>query len=232
MDHLFFTDESIFGVNHFKNKKKFAWLIESPELKQNSYDFIEVNYNLFDKIFTFDKHLLDISDKFVFVPIGGCWIDESDRKIHKKNKLVSFIMSSKMWTSGHRLRHEINNTVNNIDKYGFENPITKKIEGLGDYMFSIVVENCKKDFYFTEKIIDCFITGTIPIYWGCPSIGDFFDTNGFFTFDNVDELIEILSSINEKTYYSKIDIVKKNFESSKKYVIADDLIHESYKHYS
>ena len=94
-EHLFFTDDTVFDIEHFNNKKKFAWLVESPEFKQNSYDFIKYNHNLFDKIFTFDKNLLEISDKFVFTPIGGCWIDESDRKIHIKNKLVSFIMSSK-----------------------------------------------------------------------------------------------------------------------------------------
>ena len=229
-EHLFFTDDTVFDIEHFNNKKKFAWLVESPEFKQNSYDFIKYNHNLFDKIFTFDKNLLEISDKFVFTPIGGCWIDESDRKIHIKNKLVSFIMSSKMLTSGHRLRHEVNKKLTNVDKYGFENPIQNKIDGLRDYMFSIVIENCSKDYYFTEKIVDCFISGTIPIYWGCPSIGDFFDANGFFTFNTIDELMNILYSIDEETYKSKIEIVKKNFECAKKYIIADDLIYDYYKY--
>ena len=43
-------------------------------------------------------------------------------------------------------------------------PIEFKIDGLKDYRFSVVIENCKRDYWFTEKLIDCFVTGTIPIY--------------------------------------------------------------------
>ena len=33
-------------------------------------------------------------------------------------------------------------------------------------MFSVCIENDVYDTYFTEKILDCFATGTIPIYKG------------------------------------------------------------------
>ena len=54
-----------------------------------------------------------------------------------------------------------------------------KIDGLRDYRYHFCIENIKRDYWFTEKLIDCFVTGTIPIYWGCPSI-----------FDNISELPE------------------------------------------
>lgn len=231
-EHLVFTDYSVFEVNNYDSKKKYAWLLESPDITSSSYVFIKNNYDSFDKIFTFDEELLSISQKFKFTPIGGCWIEELERKIHKKTKLISYIMSSKKNTEGHKFRHEIDKKISNVDKFGFRKPIENKIEGLKDYMFSIVVENCRKNFYFTEKIIDCFITGTIPIYWGCPSINNFFDSNGYYTFDNIEELNSILTSINLETYYNKLETIQKNFILAKNYLVADNLIYNYIKNES
>ena len=50
-------------------------------------------------------------------------------------------------------------------------------------MFSIAIENSRNGCYFTEKILDCFTTRTVPIYWGCPDIGDYFDMNVIITFN-------------------------------------------------
>lgn len=46
------------------------------------------------------------------------------------------------------------------------------------YMFSIIIENNSVDNYFTEKLLNCFAVGTVPIYLGCPNIGEFFNRNG------------------------------------------------------
>ena len=72
------------------------------------------------------------------------------------------------------------------------------------------------------------MTGTIPIYWGCPSIGNFFDTNGIITFNTVEELQEILNNL-EGVYESKIDSVKTNFNLAMTYRVGDDLVYEKIK---
>lgn len=217
-------------VDYYPNKKVYGWLIEPPSLNQFEYDFIKLNYNKFEKIFTYDKDLLSLSDKFVLIPIGGCWINDFDRKIYEKNKFLCTIVSNKRQTIGHNLRHEIISKINNIDVFGNGyNPINKKIEVLKDYKFNIVVENQKMDFLFTEKIIDSFVTGTIPIYWGCPSIDKFFDINGIIQFNTIEELKNIVSSINDNVYYDKLESIKNNFELAKKYIIADNLIYDKIK---
>jgi len=120
--------------------------------------------------------------------------------------------------------------IEGVDLFGNGyNFIENKIDVLKDYMFCIVIENQKMDYLFTEKIIDCFITGTIPIYWGCPSINKFFNKEGFFTFNTIDELKKILSEINEEVYQNKIQHIKENFELSKKYRVSDNLIFEKIK---
>lgn len=228
-NHLVFTDFSVFEVDKFHNQKKYAWLLESPEITPHAYEYIKHNYDKFDNIFTFDKNLLNLSSKFILLPIGGCWIDECDRSIHIKSKNLSMITSNKITTNGHLLRHEIVNKFNNFDLFGYSNPIEKKISGLKDYRFSIIVENCKKDYYFTEKLIDCFITGTIPIYWGCPSIGEFFNIDGILTFETLDDLKVILDNINEELYNSKLNEIKTNFDLSLKYIIADNELYKQIK---
>lgn len=228
-DHLVFTDFSLHHVDHFNNKKKYGWLVESPEITPTAYNFIRQNYDKFDLVFTFDKTLLDLSDKFVLVPYGGCWIDVEDRMIHEKTKDVSIILSAKRTTTGHRFRHLVLDVFPEIDSYGFNNPIEKKITALKDYRFSVVIENCQKDYYFSEKLIDAFMTGTVPIYWGCPSIGDFFDTNGMIIINNIDDLESVMKTISQELYESKIESIKNNFFEAKKYLIADNLIYNIIK---
>ena len=200
-EHIVLTDNSLIHVTNYNHKKKYAWLVESPLVTKYSYEFVKKNSHLFSKIFTFDKEILETTSNSVLMPVGGCWILEKDRKIHIKNKKVSIISSDKKHLEGHNLRHEIIKIIKGIDVFGSGyNPINNKIDGLQNYQFSICVENCKKDYYFTEKIIDCFITGTIPIYWGCPSIGDFFDVGGVITFNDIDELNEKINSLSDKEY--------------------------------
>ena len=81
-----------------------------------------------------------------------------------------------------------------------------------EFQFSIVIENSQQENYFTEKIIDCLITKTIPIYWGCPNISEFFDTTGWLFFETFENLLQELQKLDE-TYYEKYqDVINKNYE--------------------
>jgi hypothetical protein len=40
--------------------------------------------------------------------------------------------------------------------------------------------------YWTEKIADCFLAGTVPIYWGCPNIGDYFPSDAMIRLESLD----------------------------------------------
>lgn len=81
-----------------------------------------------------------------------------------------------------------------------------------EFQFSIIIENSQQENYFTEKIIDCLITKTIPIYWGCPNISEFFDTTGWLFFDSFESLLQEIHKLDE-TYYKKfINIINKNYQ--------------------
>ena len=82
------------------------------------------------------------------------------------------VTSNKVWTAQQKYRvdfAEKNKDIIDIYGRGFKE-IEEKEEGLQDYMFSICIENITYDSYFTEKILDCFATGTIPVYKGSKKI--------------------------------------------------------------
>jgi hypothetical protein len=97
-----------------------------------------------------------------------------------------------------------------------------KTEPLKDYRFSVTIMNSKEQNYFTETLVDVFRHGTIPIFWGCPNVGDFFNDRGILQFNTGPELMSILDSLSEDLYTSKLEYVKENFEIAKKYVSMDD----------
>ena len=213
-----FTDDYINNldvVRSVKSKYKIFWLVEPKVIYPNVYNQINQHKHLFDYIFTHDQTL--INDGAVLLPFGGCWIPNSEKRIHTKFKNVSIVASTKRHTQGHKLRHQICSRFD-IDKFGSAyRPVKTKDKALSEYKFSIVVENCSVENYFTEKLIDCFATGTIPIYWGCKNIGDFFNLDGMFVFNNLDKLLDILVTCNEGTYHSKMEYIIENFELAKQY---------------
>jgi len=83
--------------------------------------------------------------------------------------------------------------------------------------FSIVVENCIQKNYFSEKIIDALLTKTIPIYFGCPNIQDYFDTEGMLIFKDLDEFLQVINKIDETTYDKMKEKVELNFHLAKQY---------------
>jgi hypothetical protein len=84
-------------------------------------------------------------------------------------------------------------------------------------MFHIAVENTQENNYFTEKIIDCFKTYTVPIYNGCLNIIDHFNEKGIITFSNTDELVEIVNRLKPEDYFERLKHMQNNFELAEPY---------------
>ena len=73
-----------------------------------------------------------------------------------------------------------------------------------------------------KKITDCFVTGTIPVYWGSPSIGKHFNIDGIIIFDDKFDM----NILTKETYMSKMDYVKDNLERVNNIKIGDDCLYE------
>jgi hypothetical protein len=79
-------------------------------------------------------------------------------------------------------------------------------------MFHVAVENVKANNWYTEKIGEAFSTKTLPIYWGCPNIGEFYDSRGIITFETKEELIDIINNLTPELYYELKPYIDYNYE--------------------
>ena len=226
LEHTFYVDDTIpcaFSDN--VKGKKYAWLLESkyikPGIVQQVTKYPERFLDTFDTIFTHNQELLKIDPKFKWCPAQGFWIKEP--KVYEKTKMISMISSDKALTDGQRVRLQwVEMIGDQIDLYGRGfNEIANKEEGLCDYMFSVVVENGFYESYFTEKILDCFASGTIPVYLGSPDIGEYFNKDGII--DLTEEF-----DVSEEIYLSKMDAIKVNLKRVKQYEVLEDFIYLNY----
>lgn len=62
----------------------------------------------------------------------------------------------------------------------------EKYKPFRDYDYSIVIENSSVRNYFTEKLLDCFLEETVPLYWGCPNILNYFPSDAIITLKDED----------------------------------------------
>ena len=79
------------------------------------------------------------------------------------------------------------------------------------------MENAQHNNFFTEKILDAFATKTVPLYWGCPNVGDFFNPKGIITWTNVTDLFDKLTSLTPWQYNSLTDVIEENYQLAIKY---------------
>ena len=228
-----YLDNDLFkGIEDHKSdggsKKKFLWLIESIKFDGGAVENIKNNLDAvletFEQIWTHNDELVALHPKFKWTPAYGTYIKEFG--IFPKTKMVSMITSDKRWTPQHEIRHDF--AMANRDKMDVFgrgiNEIPNKEIGLKDYRFSFAIENATYDTYFTEKILDCFATGTVPIYMGTKKVSEYFNPDGIIFFDGTFDFL----TLTEELYQSKIDAIKDNFERVQKYSVLDDWIFDNY----
>ena len=218
------------------------------------------NYKMFDTVLTFDKILLENipnarycnpegitqfvqqPNRFNEPPYHSELYNDTDInqtiKIYEKTKFdrASCITTNKAFLPGHTTRlNFVNNIKDRVDLYGRGiREIPSKLDVLHNYAFSVAIENntSKDDYYFTEKLLECFVTGTVPIYHGCPNINEYFDMNGVLTFSTQEELDNILDNLSEEKYKSMLNSVKLNFKNTtENFVLHNDSLYElHFKH--
>ena len=92
---------------------------------------------------------------------------EIQRKHHSFNLKCCFI-GNNMPPSRAQLFQDLRSIGFQVDIFGSQsNPVNDKIAKMSEYDFSLCTENSYHPGYVTEKLVDAYLSGTIPIYWGC-----------------------------------------------------------------
>ena len=216
---------------------RFVFLLEPSEIMNLETQALAGEQNkTYNYLLTHNENLLNKSKIAHLFEFGTTWIKDYD--FPEKEFSVSTLVGGKLMAPGHLLRQKIwfkEERIKSIPTRfylsgnfgGIENINNNPILGqdkrpLFNSQFHICIENTKRNNWFTEKLIDCLRTKTVPIYWGCPNIGNWFNLNGFYIVDNFQEIIDVCNSLNENSYNEKLKYIEENFEKSQKFLTIND----------
>lgn len=133
------------------------------------------------------------------------WVENPGDLVVEKTRRMSLIASGKRTLQGHRMRHEIASWIAktgvDVDLLGSAfKRFDKKEDGLAPYRFSVVIENCREPGYFSEKLIDCLLCGSIPIYWGALDIDQYFNAKGMVICRNAEEARDAIATLSDADF--------------------------------
>ncbi len=198
-------------------------LVEPRAIKSKHYSLMSILAPSFHRIFSHYTPLVSHYRNARWIAHGGSWLRCAVDPEATRFEHMSLIASAKKITEGHRLRHRIADWGRVIGAgirllgHGYE-PFADRADGFLPYRYSIVIENSRDQGYFTEKLIDCLLCGTVPIYWGDPDIGRYFDLDGIIACGNEDEICRAVLFACEEDFRSRRSAILRNAKTALRYV--------------
>ena len=226
-DYVIFN---IFGCYHLDEKYKDA--VKIAHFTENKIiDFREADYAIGQQHINYlDRYFR--RPFFVFSLINNTNKDfqeirEQVLKNPIREKFCAAVISNSGWTDGfRRLFYKELNKYKEIEMGGYYHnnvggPVRDKKKFLRKYKFSIAMENTKSDGYISEKIIDAFLAGNIPIYYGDYMVEEYINPKAFILIKGEKDMMEKIE------YIKKIDNDDELYRSFlREKVLIDDKIKE------
>lgn len=199
-------------------------------------DHIIANQEKYTAIMTSNPKVLQNCKNSYLLPYGTTWLNKythhidslgrftDDLGLLEKQNSISMICGASVGKRGYDIRQKIwyyKDKIPCVKKFytstRFPLPNEQQLPNddkinLFYSMYSVAIESSGELNYFTEKLIDCLITKTIPIYWGCPNISDFFDTSYWINPQQI-----FTSEYSENYYQENLQKINDNFERAKYY---------------
>lgn len=250
IEHTAFTvrthGEIFQGFQGHPRERQFGMAWESAAIVPDLYQALSLHAPMlaqhYKHIFTYHPDLLKQDPElFKYAPSYGHWMDTeyggSSVDEGGKNRTCALVISAKNMAPGHALRAWCGQRYRSqhIDLFGdgVGRPFAKSSEVLSPYLFHLAIENNVMDNYITEKVLNCFATKTVPIYWGAANIGNWFNPDGIIRFEDFVEGMKNVSTIDEyltsPLYRSMVNAIEDNYERVKAWGRPiEDYIHEEY----
>lgn len=186
--------------------------------------FIYHHGKMFDAVFASDPNILSMTHlpNIRYFPGAGTCIERQHWGLPEKSQMVCGIFSIKAFSEGHKLRQQVraSETIQRHPCITFLNSPQYRTDSYNDkgvlirpYRYNIAIESTFNS-TCADKIVDCFLTGTIPIYKGTDRVRDYFNVDGVLLFNTIAELDAILSMLDndgEAFYEQRMDAVRENF---------------------
>lgn len=169
------------------------------------------NFNYCDYAFGF--HHIEFEDRYMRLPLWRMYVKDLERALHRpkmgteavNRKFCCMVVSNIKQTDGFREEFfEKLSAYRQVDSGGrYKNnvggPVADKFEFQKDYKFSFAFENVAVRGYCTEKILESFSAGTIPIYYGDETVVQDFNPKAFINchdYNSIDEVIEKIKQLD------------------------------------
>lgn len=215
-------------LNHPAPVKKIIYLWEPPSSLPGNYD--QQVLKKFTIIMTWHDGLVD-NKRFrkFFLP---CYLGIPQPIPFAQKKMCTMMANNKRSTHPDELysarceaiRFFEQHDLQQFDLYGngwrsvcYKGYVDDKIATLRSYKFCICYENMKNiPGYISEKILDCFSAGCVPVYWGASNIENYIPANCFIdrrTFTSLRDLYAFLCNMPQETYETYMSNIE-NFVNS------------------
>lgn len=211
---LNFLDEDLI-VNCNKDR---MWCVQQEHVGLQRH-FVKRMHRQFGKMFIQDLKFK--GKKFIYNQGALPWHVDKDYDFLKscgvpeKTGLISTVTSNLKNLEGQvqRLKFlDIAGEQLEIERWGKGFQFVKdKWDGIAPYKYSIAMENTAMEHYWTEKLTDCFLSWTMPIYYGCKNILDYFPAESMILIDinNPEESVEIIKeAIENRKWEKSLDAIK------------------------
>lgn len=182
-----------------------------PDLNEADYALGQSHLNYLDRYFKY-LNLIYLNYK----PIDEIRKNFLKNNINRKKFCAAVISDiNPIFSNNFRLRF-----IDELNKYkridmggGYKNnvggKVKNKIQFLSSYKFSIAMENTEGDGYVSEKIIDSFLAGTIPIYYGNYNVDEYINPKSYILIkgeEDIKKKIDLIIEIdnNEDKYLSML----------------------------
>lgn len=181
-----------------------VWALMQEPYVRGFTDWMAEGHETFDRVYTNCSPCRDpkylVSHPAIPWHVDRTFDQLASCPVPTKERDISWIVGNCRDLPGHMkrlsfLRYLQERAGSGIDLFGRAvRPIPDKWDGLAPYRYSLAVENTIWPDYWTEKIADCFLAWTVPIYYGCPNLERYFPVDSFVRID-VDRPRESLETI-------------------------------------
>lgn len=233
-EHLKHINCSIFIDDIPKSQEDLSEINIMAMIEPNQYfglhDWTIQNKDLFSIILTWDDKVLNNCNNASYLAFGGSWFKpyQYEKEHYKKFELahLSGVLNK---SYGHSMRHEIIARQNEFkiptnfhktigDRHNLDDARIGKETVFGNSMFGVAIENFSHRGWFSEKLLDCFLMKTIPLYWGCSNIGDYFNLDTIIRVNNVDDIISYVNRLRSNDYERHIKSIEENYQKALQYI--------------
>lgn len=172
-----------------------VWMIVQEPYYPGLTDWVMEHHTPFARVYTHHPLPDTPTTRYLTAPPAIPWhvnktfdqLVSSD--IPPKSKAISWIVGNATDLPGHIKRLSFLKFIQkdgslDIDLFGRAvRYIEDKWDGLEPYFFSLAIENNSGPDMWTEKLADCFLSWSIPFYYGCTNLDRYFPKDAYIPID-------------------------------------------------